>query len=383
MSVHRPEGIPFLAKLGVAVVAIAVVLVAVSSVFGYAFYQVSSTQVAIQFMAGQPIGVVGPGVYTDLRPFADIKTIDVAGMPFQVEDKEVLTKDKQRIGVSVTGTVHRPGLDKADMILRNWSQYSIFYTDDTALVGVKSTDSQGATKVIGGVMTALGQQAEKVCVGDLNFDEAVIGSARDVLRECINQELDKLALGYGLEVNNIVVPNIVMSAEVQKQLDDITAARFNTQLAQQRGEQAKAEADRDLQTQQGAIRVEQGKIQEKAKQDAITAELNQKALEAQALVIQQQKANELLTVQKDLDIQTKQAEVAAKEAEAKLAETRQMAELYQKNPEWVKLKQIEYMSAAWKNTDKVIIPAGSDPYLFIGGTPGNVTVPVATPTPSR
>lgn len=380
MSVRRPDGIPFLAKLGVAVVAIAVVLVVLSSVFGYAFYQVSSTQVAIQFMAGQPIGVVGPGVYTDLRPFADIRTINVAGLPFEVADKEVLTKDEQRIGVTVTGTVHRPGLDKSDQIIRNWSQYSIFYTDDAALVGTKSTDPEKPGT--SGVMTALGQQAEKVCVGDLNFDEAVIGSARDVLRECINQELDNLAAGYGLEVNNIVVPNIVMSAEVQKQLDDITAARFNTQLAQQRGEQAKAEADRDLQTQQGAIRVEQGKIQEKAKQDAITAELNKKALEAQAEVIQQQKANELLTTQKDLEIQTTQAKVAEQEANAKLAETRVQAQIYQGAPEYVKLKQIEYMSAAWKNTDKVIIPAGTDPYIFIGGTPGNVTVPAATPTPS-
>ncbi len=48
-----------------------------------------------------------------------------------------------------------------------------------------------------------------MCVGDLQFSEAVVGSARDVLRECIDSELDKLAKGYGLEVRNVVVPNIM------------------------------------------------------------------------------------------------------------------------------------------------------------------------------
>ena len=38
------------------------------------------------------------------------------------------------------------------------------------------------------------------------------------------------------------------------------------------------------------------------------------------------------------------------------------------------------LRSAYKNTDKVIIPVGTDPYLFIGGTPGSMTLPVATPT---
>ncbi len=69
-------------------------------------------------------------------------------MAFTIMDPEVLTKDQQRLGIEVAGTVHRPGLDKADIILASWANYSTFYTDDRVLVG----DAQNP----GGLMQRLG-----------------------------------------------------------------------------------------------------------------------------------------------------------------------------------------------------------------------------------
>ena len=59
------------------------------------------------------------------------------------------------------------------------------------------------------------------CVGDKKFDEAVIGSGRDDLRACIDDELSGLAEPLGLEVRNVAVPQITISPEVQAGLDAI------------------------------------------------------------------------------------------------------------------------------------------------------------------
>lgn len=361
--------------------AVLAVLIFLGSIFfgGYILHGVSSTEVGIQFESNKPVAVVGPGIYNNFQPFAKMQNLDVSGIPFQVEDKEVLTKDQQRIGVVAFGTVHRPDLARTDVLLRKWSQYATFYINNEALAGkeVITKDKDGKETRIwrGGLMEKLGQQAEKVCVGDLNFAQAVIGSARDVLRECINKELDVLAGDFGLEVNNIVVPQIVLSDEVQQQMDAITKARFDTQIAQQQTLRAQADGERELMVQQATIRVEQGRVQEKALQDAKTAELNQKALAAQRAVIEQQKANDLFSVQQDLLIQQKQQEVAAARAKVNLADQAALATIYEQNPKYTDLEKAKAFASAYKATDKIIVPQNSDPYLFVGGQPGAVVVP--------
>ena len=55
----------------------------------------------------------------------------------------------------------------------------------------------------------------KVCVGDRIFDEAVIGTARDELRACIDDEVNKLAANFGLRVENVAVPDVLLSPDVQ------------------------------------------------------------------------------------------------------------------------------------------------------------------------
>ena len=335
--------------------------------FGYVLYSVDSTEVGIRFRGNNPYEVVPPGRYTRFGLFEEMRTITVSGLPFSVTDPEILTKDQQRLGYQVAGTIHRPGVEKMAEIVTNWANYSIFYTNDQALVGSETTP---------GLITNIAKQAMKVCVGAVDFSNAVVGNSRDTLRQCIDTELDKLANGYVLEVRNIVVPEVVLGEAVQKKLDEITDARFTTQVAVQREELAKAEAERDLAVQQGQIRVEQGKIQEKARQDALTAELNKATLEAQKNVIAAQKANDLLTAQRDLEIATARNRAAAEQALADLAPERTKAEMYQDNPAYTHLLETQALASAYSKMDKMIIPANVDPYLFLGGTPP-VTVPAA------
>lgn len=407
--------------LAVVIIGLLILWGVADSIFGYAWYSVRSTQVAVMFNAGQAYRVVGPGVWTDLRPWQDIRSISIEGVPFVLSDPEVLTKDQQRLGVQVSGTVHRPGLEKADELLRLWPSYSTFYLSDQALSGTPENPD-------GGLMPRLGKQAAKVCVGDLNFNEAVVGSARDVLRACIEAELDGLANEYGLDVRNVVVPDVVLAEAVRVQMDAITNARFSTQVALQEEQKARAEAARQLAIEQGQILVEQGRIQEKARQDALTAELDRQTLEAQAAVIQAQKDNELLaqqadiriaearvqekarqdaitanlnrqtlevqrtvieaekanqtlTAQRDLEIATINRQSHEQNALAQTAQERTLAEMYTENPSYAQLAQTRAMAGAYGQMDKVImLPSNVSPYLFLGGEDMGLTLPLEQPT---
>lgn len=345
----------------------------IDNLFGYVMYPVRSNQVGILLKENRPYQVVGPGSHTRIGWMEDIIAVDVAGLAFIVRDDEVLTKDQQRIGIEIRGTVHRPGLEKQDALLKNWGTYSGFYLSDVPLIG--STPAKPEDRPTG-LMQALGQQAGKVCVGDLNFSEAVVGSARDLLRECIDRELDKLASSYGLEVRNVVVPNVNLSAAVQKKLDEITEARFATQLAVQNAAKAKADADRDQAIEEGKIRVEQARVQEKAKQDATTAELDRKRLEAQATSLKAQKDNDLLSAQRDLAITETKTKIAEETAKAKLAEEAAKAELIKQNPAYATYLNNQAWSAAYGKMDKVFLPPNTSPFVVIGSNNVTTTVPI-------
>src|SRR6266545_3164432 len=99
-------------------------------------------------------------------------------------------------------------------IVRSFWYFEVIYNDDASLQQR---------------MTAFTLQAMKVCVGDKKFDEAVIGSGRDALRSCIDDELSGLAQPLGLEVRNVAVPQVTISLAVQTALDAIVQSRLLTE----------------------------------------------------------------------------------------------------------------------------------------------------------
>ena len=91
---RMPGGMPII----VVVVAVIVVLVLLSFArnFFYAFERVNEQEVGVQFQGGRIKNVVGPGVYTDFGLFVEIVRVSSQAIPFNVEDDEIITKDKQR-----------------------------------------------------------------------------------------------------------------------------------------------------------------------------------------------------------------------------------------------------------------------------------------------
>ena len=361
--------------VGLLIFGAVILLFSFTGQFFYFFERVNEDEVAVQFESGRITDIVGPGVYSDAGLFVDLKRVSSAAVAFQITDEELITKDKQRIGLVVTGDVFRPTLSQKDTIQELWAEYNQLYTDDEA---VRTRISLRA------------QQAMKVCVGDRNFDDAVIGTARDELRNCIDDELNELAANFGLRVDNVVVPEVLLSPDVQAGLDEIVRKRLQTEQANQDLLRVKAEAEAEQERQQGEIRIAQSRIQEEARQQTMLAQLDEEKIkaqravieaeranelarvEAEKAVIEAQKANELLAAQRELEIQTALAEAAVQQAKADVAVELALAELYREHPEYLQLQSVIANASALQPTDKIIFtPEGTVPTLVLPG-PGIV-----------
>ena len=95
-------------------------------------------------------------------------------------------------------------------------------------------------------------------------------------------------------------------------------------------------------------------------------------------MIEAQKANDLLSAQKDLEINKALAAAALEKAKADLAQQTALAEIYRLNPGYLDLQVAIANASALKSTDKIVFtPEGVMPNLVFGN---NVlpTVPVTT-----
>ena len=368
-----PSGSPFV----VAIVVIVVVffLLVFSSNFYYAFERVDEQEVGVQFEGGRIKGVVGPGVYTDVGLYVSMERVSSQAIPFQVQDEEIITLDKQRIGLLVSGDIFRPNLAQKDTLQRLWAQYRGVYLEDE-LARSRMQDQA--------------RQAMKVCVGDRTFDENVVGTARDLLRQCIDTGLNNRAANFGLRVENLVVPDVILSPAVQTALDAIVQSRLETEKAGQDKLRADAQAFAEQALQEGEIRIAQSRIQEEARQQTALAELQQAKVAAQKqvieaerandlarveagkAVIEAQKLNELIAAQRDIEIAQTLAIAAIEQAKAAIAVESALAELYAGRPAYVQLLIAQANANALNRTDKVIFTAeGMTPTLVLPG-PGIV-----------
>jgi hypothetical protein len=367
-------------------------VIPIAGQFFYVFQVVEEQELGVQFKGGQIQDVVGPGIYSDFGLYVDLRKVSAQSIPFEVVDPEIITKDKQRIGLVVSGDIFRPSLAEKDIIRDNWAEYRNVYLDDN---------------VARERVSNLAKQAMKVCVGDRTFDANIIGTSRDELRTCIDTELDEMAnrLG-GLRIENLVVPEVVLSAEVQEALDSIVQSRLATEKAAQDALRERAQAEAEQARQEGQIRIEQSRLQEQTRQQTALAQLEQERLGAQLLVIETlranelaqleterqlieaQKENDLLAAERELEITAVLANVAEQKARADTALKLAEALILAQNPDFLYLESLRANASALQPTDKIIFtPEGTIPTLVIPG-PGIVptintapAVPAAPVTP--
>ncbi len=368
--------------LFVLAVIIAMIFLIISAVgnFFYLFERVEEQEIGVQFKQGRIEEIVDPGVYSDFGLFVELDRISTQAIPFESRDEEMITKDKQRIGLVVTGDIFRP-TDKPT-IENKWSQYrGVYLSDEQAVTSVKN----------------FARQSMKVCVGDRSFDDNIIGTGRDELRNCVDVQINGLAEELGLRIENLVVPEVILSPEVQAGLDAIVQSRLQEEKAVQDEQRALAEAAAEQAKQEGEIRVAQSRIQEETKQQTTLAQLEQERLAAQLVVIEAQRANELanLETERQLIESRKANELLEAEAEIAISEQRTaaaeiqakgatatelvLAEIYADNPEYAQYLMAKANASALNESDKLIFTAeGTAPSIVI---PGPGIMPTIDSTP--
>jgi regulator of protease activity HflC (stomatin/prohibitin superfamily) len=347
---------------------VALLIIGLVLVLGSNFYyvrQIEEGEIGTVFRAGKISEVVGPGFHWDFGFLVKMKVVSVNAIPFEAEDEEVLTKDKQRVGLKIDGDVSRPGIAKSEVILTKWDTYSVYYSNDDALLKR---------------VRAISRQAMKACLGERDFNDAVIGDARDTLSVCIMEEMQGRGDEFGLTFANLTIPEVIISDEVAAGLDAIVAQRLETTRAAQEALKAEAVGERNAAQRRAEIMVEQAAAQEEARQRKILARIKQEQLLAEQEVIKQQAANDLLQAEKQLAVQEAQLKIAEVQAEAETAYLRMLGNLYEQYPDLSLTRVAEINAEAIRNVEKwVYLPEGAIPNFVFSEDGIMPTVPLEQP----
>ncbi len=117
---------------------------------------------------------------------------------------------------------------------------------------------------------------------------------------------------------------------------------------------------------EGRIRVEQSKLQEESRQQAILQQLKQQKLEAELKVIEQERIN----AEAQVELTKVQQQIAKEQAQIDIAKELALANLYAQNPQYVALLVAQANAQAIKETDKLIFaPEGNFPNFIYGVNP--------------
>lgn len=320
-------------------------------------------EMGVKIRAGEIKEIVGPGgVYSDVGLFVRMETYNIEGVFFQVSDDEVFTKDMQPVFVEIRGQVFRPSLTSVkekkadgsivlfsmDEIKDNFVNYRRIYTSDETLTMQ---------------MDGFSKQAMKVCVGQNDLRGNAVAEGRDFLRNCIEEELEKLARDIGLYINNIVVTDVKASEQAMIVINETNQYLLDADKAKAQAQKLEAEGKANAVQREAEIRVQQAAAQETARQQVILAGLEEEKLIANRAVIEAEKQNAIL----EQELNREKALAAIELAKAELANTLQLAEIYQNNPAYFNYLVAQLNAGAIKETDKVLIlPEGTIPNLVLG-----------------
>lgn len=116
------------------IVRFSILVVSLFALTGCYFTDVQSSEVGIETERGAITadGIKAPGGHQSINPFAELHTIDVSAKTLEWQDPDLVTRDKQPIGVSIAVTFARKR--DRDSITLMWNQYRSEAIDDTLLI---------------------------------------------------------------------------------------------------------------------------------------------------------------------------------------------------------------------------------------------------------
>lgn len=329
----------------------------------YVMKGLGQQEMGVKIRAGEIVDIVGPGgIYSDFGLYVKMESYNIEGVWFEVSDDEVFTKDMQPVFVEIRGQVFRPSLTSVmetkadgtivyfskDQIAKDFVNYRRIYTSNDTL------EDQ---------MDGFSRQAMKVCVGQNDLRGNAVAEGRDVLRACIESELEKLTREIGMYVNNIVVTNVQASDQAMVVINETNQYLLDAEKAKAQSQKLEQEGKANAVQKEAEIRVQQAAAQETARQKVILAQLEEQELIAKRAVLTAEKENAILEQQWN----TEKAKAATELAKADLANTELLAKIYEENPSYYQYLIAQLNASAIKETDKfIIIPEGTVPQIVLG-----------------
>jgi hypothetical protein len=381
--IHSPNNSPKMPAIklpgkGVWIFLAIIVLLALAFVFlkpVYILQGLAQQEMGVKIRAGEIVDIVGPGgVYSDFGLFVRMEKYNIEGVHFQVSDREVFTKDMQPVYVEIRGQVFRPSLSSEfssgkegalftfskDEIAKKYINYRPLYIDNEMLM----TQMDGFSR-----------QAMKVCVGQNDLRGNAVAEGRDILRNCIETELEDLAREIGLYVNNVVVTDVQASEQAMAVINETNQYLLDASKAKAQAQKLEEEGKANAVQKEAEIRVQQAAAQETARQLVTLAKLEEEQLVAKRAVLEAEKENAIL----EQSLNKERALAAQELAKADLAQTELLASIYQANPSYFQYLIAQLNASAIRETDKVmIIPEGTIPQIVLGKDVVP-TLPIETP----
>lgn len=357
-------------KTKVSKVGIIVLLVILILAAGFVFFKpvyvmkgLGQQEMGVKIRAGEIVDIVGPGgIYNDFGLYVKLESYNIEGVTFDVADDEVFTKDMQPVFVEIRGQVFRPSLTSIKGTNSDGT-ISYFTKDEIARHYVNYRQSYVDNNVLKEQMDGFSRQAMKVCVGQNDLRGNAVAEGRDTLRNCIENELEKLTNEIGMYVNNVVVTDVQASAQAMTVINETNQYLLDAEKAKAQAQKLEEEGKANAVQKEAEIRVQQAAQQETARQKVTLAELEEKELIARREVIIAEKENAIL----EQELNAEKAKAAELQAQADLARERLMAQIYDENPGYYQMKISELNASAIKSTDKfIIVPEGAMPQLVLG-----------------
>lgn len=262
--------------------------------------EVQTHEVGAQMEKNAIRACVGPGVYTDLGYFADIKRYSVATLTFEVEDPEVATADNQLVGVRITIQARR--MADCDSVKAFFSNWANLIDDNKLQETIDATTREGLKN------------------GARQFTLTQLLNDRNGLADAIIKQVSLDAGEYHTEIVNVTIENIAIAPE------------YATVLQQT----AKLKADQDYQERRQSL------IEQQAKTDLFERQQKQLVL-AEQLKVEQAQTNVEVEI--------------AKRAGQKVAAANQV---YIDNPAAYTLEQLRIMQQMFGEGTVYFIPVGTD-----------------------
>ena len=339
-------------------------------VLGFIFFKpvylmkgLGQQEMGVKIRAGEIVDIVGPGgIYNDFGLYVKLENYNIEGVSFNVADDEVFTKDMQPVYVEIRGQVFRPSLTSIKSVNPDGT-VNYFSKEEIARHYVNYKQSYVNNNVLKEQMDGFGRQAMKVCVGQNDLRGNAVAEGRDTLRNCIESELEKLTSEIGMYVNNIVVTDVQASEQAMQVINETNQYLLDAEKAKAQAQKLEEEGKANAVQKEAEIRVQQAAAQETARQKVTLAELEEKELIARREVLKAEKENVIL----EQELNAEKAKAAELQAQADLAKERLLAQIFDENPGYYRLKISELNASAIKPTDKfIIVPEGSMPQLVLG-----------------